>query len=482
MNRRGSYYSANLLANVRSPFILPEQDNSFSAANVADACPIWVVVAISNIKTITAPNSCAISNLLIGEFRRIIFTMPLPPLETVVSPLHLSDLAPRTVQSEIRAMTVACDNMGGVNLAQGVCDTDPPNVVLEGAYKAIREGHNIYTRLDGIARLRHAIAAQLARTHHIEVDPDREILITSGATGGFQAALAALFNPGDEILLFEPFYGYHANMIRGVRAVPVPVALSLPTAPESEWKLDPNAVRAAITSRTRAMVLCTPSNPAGKIFTQPELEQLAAIAEEHNLFILSDEIYEHFLYPRADGAPAQHLSPASLPGLRERTILISGFSKTFSVTGWRVGYLVADAKWIPSIGYFHDLLYVCAPAPFQHACADGVEQLPQSFYTALADDHLRKRAMLVEALRVGGLTPHIPDGAYYILASTGNLQGANAAEKSRNLLARTGVASVAGSAFFRLGSPTGESLLRFCFAKKDTDLAEACRRLAALSL
>ncbi len=404
----------------------------------------------------------------------------MPALPVQHETLHLSDLAPRLVQSEIRAMSVACDNLGGVNLAQGVCDTEPPAVVLAGAEKAIRDGHNIYTRLDGIARLRNAIAAQIARTHSIEVDPDREVLITSGATGAFQAALAALLNPGDEVLLFEPFYGYHAGMVRGVRGVPVPVALSFPASPEAEWQLDAAAVRAAVTPRTRAMVLCTPSNPAGKIFTLRELEQLAAIAEEHNLFLFTDEIYEHFLYPRADGTPAKHLSPASLPGLRERTILISGFSKTFSVTGWRIGYLVADAQWIPAIGYFHDLLYVCAPSPFQHACADGVEQLPASFYKALADDHLRKRTVLLEALRAAGLTPHIPDGAYYILASTGELQGSNAAEKSRDLLARTGVASVAGSAFFRPGSPAGESLLRFCFAKRDADLAEAARRLAML--
>ena len=393
----------------------------------------------------------------------------------VTASLHLSELAPRTVQSEIRAMTVACDNMGGVNLAQGVCDTDPPGVVAEGAQRAIRDGHNIYTRLDGIARLRYAIATQLARTHNLHVDPDREILITSGATGAFQAALSALLNPGDEVLLFEPFYGYHACMLRGVRAVPVPVEMSVPFASESEWKLDPEAVRAVITPRTRAMLINTPSNPAGKVFTRAELEALAAIAEEHNLFILTDEIYEHFLY-----GSHKHLSPATLPGMRERTILISGFSKTFSVTGWRIGYLVADAKWIPSIGYFHDLLYVCAPAPFQHGCADGVEQLPPSFYTSLADDHLTKRTMLVEALRAAGLTPHVPDGAYYILANTGPLQGANAAEKSRDLLARTGVASVAGSAFFRPGSQAGENLLRFCFAKKDAELAEAYRRLRTL--
>jgi aminotransferase len=397
-------------------------------------------------------------------------------LGTLAQTLHLSELAPRTIQSEIRAMTVACDNMGGVNLAQGVCDTDPPPIVAEAAQRAIRDGHNIYTRLDGIARLRNAVAAQLGRTHNLAVDPDREVLITSGATGAFQAALCALLNPGDEVLIFEPFYGYHAGMVRGVRAVPVPVALSAPSAPESEWQLDPSAVRAAITPRTRAMIVCTPSNPAGKIYTLPELEALAAIAEEHNLFIFTDEIYEHFVY---EGK--QHISPATLPGLRERTILISGFSKTFSVTGWRVGYLVADPKWIPSIGYFHDLLYICAPSPFQHACAEGVEQLPASFYTNLAAEHLAKRTLLVEGLRAAGLTPHIPDGAYYILANTGSLEGANAAEKSRNLLARTGVGSVAGSAFFRPGSPVGETLLRFCFAKKDRDLHEACRRLATLS-
>ena len=396
-------------------------------------------------------------------------------LDVATPALHLSQLAPHTVQSEIRAMTVACDAMGGVNLAQGVCDTEPPTIVTEGAQRAIRDGHNIYTRADGIPRLRQAIASQLARTHGMSVDPDREVIITSGATGAFQIALLALLNPGDEVLLFEPFYGYHANMLRGVRAVPVPVAMSAPSGSESEWKLDPAALRDAINPRTRAMIINTPSNPAGKIFTLLELESLAAIAEEFNLFLFTDEIYEHFIY-----GDAKHISPAMLPGMRERTILMSGFSKTFSVTGWRIGYLIADPKWIPSLTYFNDLLYVCAPAPLQHGCADGVEQLPPSFYTGLAADHLAKRTLLVDALRKAGLTPHIPYGAYYILASTGLLKGANAAEKSRDLLARTGVASVAGSAFFRPGSPVGEELLRFCFAKKDGELQEASRRLATL--
>ena len=393
--------------------------------------------------------------------------------------LHLSDLAPATVQSEIRAMTVACSDINGINLAQGVCDTDPPAIVTEGARRAIRDGFNIYTRLDGIARLRHAIAAQLLRTHGLAVDPDKEILITSGATGAFHAAAMALLNPGDEVLLFEPYYGYHANMLLGMRVVPVPVAMA--ETPTGQWQLDPATVAAAITPRTRAMIINTPSNPAGKIFTRAELESLAALAQQHDLFLFTDEIYEHFVYPSADGTPTPHISPATIPGMRARTILMSGFSKTFSVTGWRIGYLVADPRWIPSIGYFHDLTYVCAPAPLQHGVADGVEQLPQSFYTALANEHLHKRTALVDALNAAGITPHIPDGAYYILASTGSLQGTSAAAKSRDLLARTGVASVAGSAFFRKGSPVGENLLRFCFAKKDAELAEGCRRLRTLT-
>jgi aminotransferase len=386
----------------------------------------------------------------------------------ISSGLRLSELAPRLVQSEIRAMTAECDRIGGVNLAQGVCDTEVPEVVAEGAIAAIRNGLNIYTRLDGIARLRKAIAGKAERTLGLVVDPEREVLVTSGATGAFHAAAMALLNPGDEVLVFEPFYGYHVGTLSSLRVKAVPVALEAP-----EWRLDLDAVRAAITSKTRAMVVNTPSNPAGKVFTRRELEELAAIAEEFDLFVFTDEIYEHFIY-----GGVKHVSPMTIPGMRERTILMSGFSKTFSVTGWRVGYLIADAKWLGSIGYFHDLTYVCAPAPMQQGCADGVEKLGADFYDGLAQEHEVKRTVIVDALRDAGMSPHVPDGAYYVLASATGLPGATAAEKARALLAKTGVASVAGSAFFRPGG--GEDLLRFCFAKKDKDLAEACRRLRAM--
>lgn len=389
-------------------------------------------------------------------------------VKTEVQRLALSEVSPRIFQSEIRAMSVECDRIGGVNLAQGICDTDVPHLVAEAAIAAIREGKNIYTRLDGIAVLREAIAAKLARHNHLPVDPNQEVLVTSGATGAFHATAMALLNPGDEVILFEPFYGYHVSTLLSQRIVPVPVPLSAP-----DWDLDLAELRAAITPRTKAIVLNTPANPSGKVFTQWELEQLAGIAIEFDLFVITDEIYEYFLF---DGT--QHISLATLPGMRERTITISGFSKTFSVTGWRLGYLAASNQWLPSIGYFHDLAYVCAPSALQYGAVAGLLGLADDFYKGLQTEFEIKRNQLVSALVQAGFKPSIPAGAYYILADAGNVEGTTAKEKAHNLLAQTGVASVAGSAFFQ--DEQGESLLRFCFAKKDNDLNEACRRLATL--
>lgn len=391
-------------------------------------------------------------------------------LQTNLRELMLSEMAPRVMQSEIRAMTAECERMGGVNLAQGVCDTEVPEVVLEGAERAMREGHNIYTRMEGIPRLRRGIAAKLERTQGLVVDPERQVLVTSGATGAFHATAMALLNPGDEVIVFEPLYGYHVSTLRAMRCVPVAVAME---DTGEGWDLDLASVRQAVTTRTRAIVVNSPSNPAGKVFTRAELEGIAEISREHELFVFTDEIYEHFLY-----GEAKHVSLASLDRMRERTIVMSGFSKTFSVTGWRVGYVIADARWLPAIAYFHDLTYVCAAAPLQHGCAEGVEKLGQAFYARLAVDHEVKRGMLVEALRAAGMRPHVPDGAYYILADASGIPGATASEKARALLASTGVAAVPGSAFFRQGR--GEDLLRFCFAKRDADLEAACSRLRAL--
>jgi aminotransferase len=396
----------------------------------------------------------------------------MPATPATPSSLRLSELAPGLVQSEIRAMTVACSDVGGINLAQGVCDTDPPHPVVEAALQAIRDGHNIYVRLDGITVLREAIAQKLASFNGIEADPNANVLVTSGATGALHAALLALLDPGDECIVFEPFYGYHTATLNSQRVKPVIVPLAQP-----DWTLDLDLLRASITPRTRGIILNTPANPSGKVFSRAELEAIAQIALENDLFVFTDEIYEYFLY---DGE--RHISLATLPGMAERTITISGFSKTFSITGWRLGYLSASERWIPAIGYFHDLTYVCAPSPFQHAAAAGLLQLPQSFYHELSAEYQGKRDSFCAALNRAGLTPSIPTGAYYVLADASRIPGANSKAKARQLLASTGLAAVAGAAFFgpdEHGRSRGDHLLRFCFAKKDEDLAEACRRLDA---
>ena len=401
-----------------------------------------------------------------GSFPREGMTLSASAL---ASRLQVSKISEGLAQSEIRAMTVECDNIGGVNLAQGVCDTDVPPAVAAAAVNAIHEGRNIYTRLDGITVLREAIAGKLALQNGILCDPQNGVLITNGATGGMMAACMALLNPGDEVVLFEPFYGYHRNTLAALGVSRKYVRLHS----GSDWSFDPDELRAAINGKTRAILVNSPGNPTGKVFTRAELELIADLATEHDLFVFTDEIYEYFVYD-----DARHISLASFPGMAERTITISGFSKTFSITGWRLGYLAASPRWIPAIGYFHDLLYVCAPSPLQYGAAAGLLHLPPIFYQQIAIDHHSKRDRLCSALTDAGLTPSIPAGAYYVLADATKLDGKDAKQKARSLLARTGVGAVAGSAFYENG---GDNELRFCFAKKDDALDQACRALRTLA-
>ena len=381
---------------------------------------------------------------------------------------RLSSIAPAIVQSEIRAMSVECDRVGGINLAQGICDTEVPAAVADGAIAAIEDGHNIYTRLDGIAPLREAVAAKLAVYNGIAADPASEVLITNGATGALYATLLALLNPGDEVVVFEPLYGYHVSTLVSLRMVPVVVPLTAPT-----WELDVAELRRLVTAKTRAVIVNTPSNPSGKVFTRVELEAIASVALEHDLLVITDEIYEYFVY-----AEHEHVSMATLPGMRERTVTISGLSKTFSVTGWRVGYLTAPAAWVPSIGYFHDLVYICSPSASQYGVLEGLRSLASGpFYRDLATDHQSKRDQLCAALTAAGFVAPQPDGAYYVLADAICVPGSTAAQKARELLRSTGVAAVAGSAFFLGGR--GENMLRFCFGKRQGDLDRACAALTS---
>src|SRR5215510_8119092 len=370
--------------------------------------------------------------------------------------------------SEIRAMTQACAQVGGINMAQGVCDTPVPAVVLKGAEEAMESGKNLYTRFDGLPELRQALAAKLARYNGIKADPETEITVSAGATGSFHCACLALLNPGDEVILFEPYYQYHISALLAVEAVPVMVKMRAP-----DWTFSITDVERAITPQTKAIIVNSPSNPSGKVFNRLELESLAAIAEQYDLLVFTDEIYEYFLY---DGRT--HVSLATLPGMVDRTITIGGYSKTFSITGWRIGYSVAATRWAQAIGAMNDLLYVCAPTPLQAGVTVGIQELPDSFYLDLARDYQRKRDRFCEALAKAGLTPSIPQGAYYVLADASRLPGPTGKDRAMFLLETIGLAGVPGEAFF--SGPDGRRFIRFSYAKIDSDIDDACLRLARL--
>lgn len=373
---------------------------------------------------------------------------------------RIADLTP----SAIRTMTRECDKVGGINLGQGLGDLPPPAAVRDAAIAALHAGSNTYTAPEGIQALRQAIADKLRRDNQIIADPESEITVTSGSTGAFASVLQALLNPGDGILLFEPFYACHLNTAQ-LLGHPVDfVPLQLP-----DFALDEQALRAAIQPHTRALVLCTPSNPSGKIFSEPEILIIDKIAEEYDLLVITDEIYEYLVYDRR-----RHISPATIGNLRQRTVSIFGFSKTFSVTGWRLGYTVAAAELSRAINLVNDLLYVCAPSPLQYGVSAGL-QVPSEYFADLRATYQRKRDLICQGLTSAGLTPMIPQGAYYVLADASTLEAADAKEAALKLLAITGVAAIPGSAFYQ--HALGERLLRFCFAKDDATLEQAMDRL-----
>lgn len=387
--------------------------------------------------------------------------------EKIVS-LSLSKRHEWVSQSEIRNMSIECDRLGGINLSQGVCDLEVPRLVRQGAQEAMDAGINTYTRYDGLTELREAIAHKQKLFTGMEVKAESEIIVSAGTTGAFYCACLALLDPGDEVIIFEPYYGYHISTLVATQAVPVYVRMAPP-----DWTFSDQDLEGVLSPRTRGIMLNTPANPSGKVFTQEELERLAAFAARHDLFVFTDEIYEHFVY---DGR--RHIPPATLPGMMERTITIAGLSKTFSITGWRVGYCICAEQWAQTIGYFNDLVYVCAPAPLQMGVAQGLLNLGRDYYEHLAEEYVVKRDKVCQTLSKAKLEPYVPQGAYYVLADISRLPGDGSKEKAMNLLQDTGVACVPGEAFYH--DEAGENLARFCFAKENDVLEDACRRIEKL--
>ncbi|HEX6177797.1 MAG TPA: pyridoxal phosphate-dependent aminotransferase [Thermoanaerobaculia bacterium] len=370
------------------------------------------------------------------------------------------------VQSDIRRMSRECERVSGINLGQGICDLPTIPELIEGATDAINSSKATYSKFEGIDALRERIARKLERFNGYKADPAAEIIVTVGSTGGFAAAAMATLNPGDEVILFEPYYGYHLNTLKVLGIEPKFVPLTLP-----DWSIDFDALRKAFTSRTKGIVVCTPSNPCGKVFTRDELERIGALCREFGAWAFTDEIYEYIVY---DGR--RHLSMASIESCRDVTITISGFSKTFSITGWRIGYVTAGAKVAAPIGLVNDLLYVCAPTPLQWGVARALE-IGDEYYRSLAADYEKKRDMLAEALEEGGFKPYVPQGAYYMLAEVPS-EFASGREAADFLIENARVAAVPGPSFY--ASSRGDRLLRFCFAKDFGALEEACRRLRSV--
>jgi aminotransferase len=383
--------------------------------------------------------------------------------------VRASDKAARFTESVIREMTRLAHLHGAVNLSQGFPDFPAPAEVKEAARRAIEADVNQYAITWGARSLRQAIARKFERLYGVPVDPEREVTVTCGSTEAMMATLLAILNPGDEVITFEPFYENYGPDAILSGAVPRFVKLRPP-----DWTFDPDELARAFSAKTRAVIVNTPNNPTGKVFARAELVAIADLCRRHDALAVTDEIYEHILY---DGAV--HIPMATLPGMAERTVTINGMSKTYSVTGWRVGWTIAPPLLTDAIRKVHDFLTVGAAAPLQEAGALALE-LPASYYTLLAEGYARRRDRLVPMLERAGFRVYRPAGAYYAMTEIDGLGWDDDVAFARHLVEKVGVAVVPGSSFYN-DPRDGRRQVRFAFCKKDETLDEAERRLARLA-
>ncbi len=375
-------------------------------------------------------------------------------------------------ESVIREMTRQNLALNGperaINFAQGFPDFAPPAEIVDAAQRALRDGYHQYATTWGAPRLREAVAAKQSLSWGRFVDPETEVTVACGATESMIAAMLAVVDPGDEVVVFEPFYENYGPDCILSGAVPRYVPLLAP-----DWTFDPQQLRETFSDRTRVIVVNTPHNPTGKVFSRPELELIADLCREHDVIAITDEIYEHLVFE------GEHVSLATLPGMAERTITISGASKTYSVTGWRVGWLIAPPGLSGAIRKVHDFLTVGAPHPLQIAVAEALG-FPGSFYSGLLADYRARRDAITAGLAAIGFDARAPQGAYYVMAGISGLTGEDDVTFARQLIAGAGVATVPGSSFYS-HPELGRSLLRFSFPKRLETIEKGIAALAAVT-
>ena len=382
--------------------------------------------------------------------------------------IHRTALRTHTfTESVIRAMTRVARRHDAINLAQGFPDFPAPELLKEAACRTIRADVNQYAITWGTTALRAALARRYRERYGMELDPEREITVACGATEAMAAVMLAVIDPGDEVIVLEPFYENYGPDAVLCDAVPVFLPLRAPA-----FRLDPDHLRSLVTPRTRAIVLNTPNNPSGRVFDAEEMNAVADLCRERDILAITDEIYEHLVYE------GEHIAMATLPGMRDRTIVISGLSKTFSITGWRIGTVVAPPPLTEAIRKVHDFLTVGAPAPLQEACAAGLDGLGADYYASLKQDYRERRDLLADGLRECGFICEPPQGAYYIMADFSELSALDDVEFSHLLTRAGGVAPVPGSSFHHRPEE-GSHLVRFAFCKRIDTLRAAVERLRA---
>lgn len=404
---------------------------------------------------------------------------------------RISKKAASFTESVIREMTREAVKYGAVNLGQGFPDFAVPEDIKRKAMEAISDDHNQYAITWGVKSFRDAIAAKTERFLGLEIDPETEITVTCGSTEGMIAGMLACVDAGEEVVVFEPFYENYAPdaILSDARPVHVPLRQTA-----NGWTFERDELRNAFNERTKAIIVCTPNNPTGKVFAREELEFIADLCKEFDAICFTDEIYEHIIYetenekrktsngenlkPKtADGKP-KHICMATIDGMRERTVIVNSLSKTYSVTGWRVGYVIAPPDITGAIRKVHDFLTVGAANPLQHAGAYALG-LPESYYAGLQNEYQRKRDYIIPVLQNAGLECAPPQGAYYVMTDITGFGFADDLEFTKFLIREIGVAVVPGSSFFHDKS-AGKNLVRFCFCKKDETLEAAAERLQKL--